>query len=150
MLMSFLMHDRSDNTMKSERIKQSRAAVAMRWTARGLSLLVMGFWLWFFSASLISEYATAGWAGSKIHVFQIAITIALLVLAFFLDLAGGVAFIVCSGLAYYGWGHRQPFVALLMCLPMVVIGIMYIVTWVLGRKKPTQPTPTMHEDHSAI
>lgn len=121
--------------MKSERGKQSRAAVITRWTARGLTLLVMGFWLLFFVASFIAEYGEAGWGGVKIHVYQFAITIALLVLAFFFDLAGGVAFIVCSGLAYYGWGHRMPSVALTMCLPMLVIGVLYIAAWVLGRRK---------------
>src|SRR5512133_2340086 len=102
--------------MKIERGKQSQAAVITRWTARGLSWVVMGFWLFFFVASFIAEYGEVGWDGVKIHVIQFAITIALLVLAFFFDLAGGVAFIALGALAYYGWGHRNPSVALTMCL----------------------------------
>jgi hypothetical protein len=116
----------------------SRAESALRWSARGLSWAVLGFWLWFFVASWISERADAGWTGSQIHIYQTAISLAALALAFFFELAGGVVFIALAALSYYGWGHRNPSVALLMSLPLLLIGALYAAAWALGRRKAAQ------------
>jgi hypothetical protein len=126
--------------MKSVRSRQAQAEVVTRWTARGLTLAVMGFWLWFTVCSWFYEYPKEGWAGSQIHVFQTAIMVALLVLAYFFELAAGAAFIVLAGLSFYAWGRHNVFVALLMCLPMLLIGALYVAAWLLGRRRARAQT----------
>jgi hypothetical protein len=129
------MHERSNNAMKIEHGKPTRAELITRWTARGLTWAVMGFWLWFLVASFIYEYANAGWSGSKIHVFQGLVFIGLLVLTFFFELAAGVVCIILAGVSFYFWGRHFPATALLMSLPMLLFGVLYIVAWALGRRR---------------
>ena len=124
--------------MVTLRGKQPRAAIVTRWIARGLVLVVLGFWLWFAVCETIYYYPREGWAGIRIHLIQIAVFLALLALAWFFDLVAGAALIVLAGLSYYLWG-RNIFVALVMCLPLLVTGALFVTAWVLGRQRLPVP-----------
>jgi hypothetical protein len=109
-----------------------RAFVA-RWVARAILILWAAFWLYFNIGSTFYWYGEEGLKGIVVHLAMVAIILVLFATAWFLELLGGILLIVLAGLTFYQWGWHRPMVALTLCLPPFIVGVMLISCWFLSR-----------------
>jgi hypothetical protein len=79
-----------------------------------------------------------------IHLAQIVIILAIFFIAWWLELIGGILYIIFGAVAYFWWYQGNIWSYLMLCLPLVLIGILLIATWSMGRgakAEPAEPVP---------
>ncbi len=107
-----------------------RYVIVLRWILRSVTIACLGFWLYFNVASFFYWRGEEGMSGAMIHLVMTGIIIALLLLTFLFELLAGLVFIFLGIATYAQWGQHNLFVAVLMCLVLVVTGMMFLyLTW---------------------
>lgn len=115
--------------------RPTRAELITRWIARGLTLIPLGGWLVLFVMSWIRESIYTGEAGLADHAFWMLIAVAFVVLVFFFELAAGVTLIIVGLVLFHALGNYDLYHAMLECIPMWLIGLLYVDAWRMGRRR---------------
>lgn len=111
------------------------AATILRWIARVMLIFWAAFWLFFNIVSLFYWLGEQGPQGTVGHLVMALVIIVLLFAAWFLELLGGILLIAFSLLTFYQWGWHRPVVALTLCLPPLVMGVLFILCWSRSRRR---------------
>lgn len=136
-------------------VPKGGAGRIVRIVARVLLIIWAASWIVFNFGSMFAESGTEMIAGLVHHGIMLVITLFLLLLCFSLELAGGLALIAFAGMFCYivGCGDwEQKWAAhLLLELPAVITGILFIVAWAKTRYcvAPEAPPPVKPADPHA-
>ncbi|MHC4224534.1 MAG: DUF7670 domain-containing protein [Planctomycetota bacterium] len=106
----------------------------MRWIARGLLILWIGFWVWFNIASGISEVGTDGIGALLAHSMVAIVILAAGVVAWRWPLAGGVLLLLLAAFGQWFF-HPNLQVAAVLTLPPAVVGLLLVAAWKLARPR---------------
>ena len=123
---------------RSKRRPEKTGAKSLRWIARAVLFIWSVLALWVLAGALIYE----GWPEGRIHTVQAVVIIIAFFIAWWLDLVGGILLVALAVISFVAWGRHNAAVALLGCLPLLVAGALFIVSWAAARPpRPPKPPP---------